>query len=66
MGNAGGAGLLFVILGVILIAVAGNANGVAFFIGVLFFLLGIMIWVCSAVWGMAGFAEETTRRWLND
>ena len=37
-----------------------------FFTGLGLFFVGIMIWIFSAVWGIAGVAEEKTRDWLND
>ena len=47
-------------------ALAGDAHGVAFFTGVLLLFIGIMIWIFSAVWTVAGVAEKKTREWLND
>ena len=66
MGNAVVAGLLFFVLGIILMAIAGNANGVAFFLGVGLFFIGIMIWMISIVWSISGVADRKTREWLND
>ena len=66
MGNAVVAGLLLFILGIIVMALAGDAHGVAFFTGVLLLFIGIMIWIFSAVWTVAGVAEKKTREWLND
>ena len=58
--------ILSFVLGIILMALAGDANGVAFFLGVGLFFIGIMIWIFSAVWTVAGVAEKKTREWLND
>ena len=66
MGNAVVAGLLLFVLGIIVMALAGDAHGVAFFTGVGLFFIGIMIWIFSAVWGLAGVADRKTREWLND
>ena len=66
MGNAVVAGLLFFVLGIVIMALAGDAHGVAFFTGVGLFFMGIMIWLFSTVWTVAGVAEKKTREWLND
>jgi len=66
MGNAVVAGLLFFILGIIIMALAGDAHGVAFFTGVGLFFIGIMIWMISIVWSISGVADRKTREWLND
>jgi len=66
MGNAVVVGLLFFILGIIVMAVAGDAHGAAFFAGVGLFFMGIMIWLFSTVWTVSGVAEKKTREWLND
>jgi len=66
MGNAVVAGLLLFVLGIIVMALAGDAHGVAFFTGVGLFFIGIMIWLFSTVWTVAGVAEKKTREWLND
>ena len=66
MGNAVVAGLLLFVLGIVIMALAGDAHGVAFFTGVLLFFMGIMIWLFSTVWTVSGVAEKKTREWLND
>ena len=66
MGNAVVAGLLFFILGIIVMALAGDAHGVVFFTGVGLFFIGIMIWMISIVWSISGVADRKTREWLND
>jgi len=66
LGNAVVAGLLFFILGIIVMALAGDAHGAAFFTGVLLLFIGIMIWIFSVVWNIAGVADRKTREWLND
>ena len=66
MGNAVVTGLLFFVLGIVIMALAGDANGIAFFTGVGLFFMGIMIWLFSTVWTVAGVAEKKTREWLND
>ena len=66
MGNAVVAGLLFFILGIIVMVLAGDASGIAFFTGILFLLIGIMIWLFSVVWTVSGVADRKTREWLND
>ena len=66
MGNAVVAGLLLFILGIVIMALAGDAHGVAFFTGVLLLFIGIMIWIFSTVWTIAGVADRKTREWLND
>jgi len=66
MGNAVVAGLLLFVLGIIVMALAGDAHGVAFFTGVGLFFMGIMIWLFSTVWTVAGVADRKTREWLND
>ena len=66
MGNAVVVGLLFFILGIIVMALAGDAHGVAFFTGVGLFFIGIMIWMISIVWSISGVADRKTREWLND
>ena len=66
MGNAVVAGLLFFLLGIIIMALAGDAHGVAFFTGVGLFFIGIMIWMISIVWSISGVADRKTREWLND
>ena len=54
------------IIGIILMALAGDAHGAVFFTGVGLFFIGIMIWMISTVWTVAGVAEKKTREWLND
>ena len=49
MGKAVGVGFLFFLLGIIVMALAGDAHGVAFFTGVLLLFIGIMIWMISVV-----------------
>jgi len=66
LGNAVGIGFLFFVLGIIVMAVAGDAHGVVFFTGVGLFFIGIMIWMFSVVWNIAGVADRKTREWLND
>ena len=66
MGNAVVAGLLFFILGIIVMALAGDAHGAVFFTGVGLFFIGIMIWMISIVWSISGVADRKTREWLND
>lgn len=66
MGNAVVAGLLFFILGIIVMALAGDAHGAVFFTGVGLFFIGIMIWIFSAVWHTSGVLDKKTREWLND
>jgi len=66
MGNAVVAGLLLFVLGIIVMALAGDAHGVVFFTGVGLFFMGIMIWLFSTVWTVAGVADRKTREWLND
>ena len=66
MGNAVVAGLLLFILGIIVMALAGDAHGVVFFTGVLLLFIGIMIWMISVVWTISGVADRKTREWLND
>ena len=66
MGKAVGVGFLFFLLGIIVMALAGDASGVAFFTGIGLFFIGIMIWIISAVWDIAGVADRKTREWLND
>ncbi len=45
---------------------AGDASGIAFFTGILFLLIGIMIWLFSVVWTTSGIIDTKTREWLND
>ena len=66
MGNAVVAGLLLFVLGIIVMALAGDASGIAFFTGILFLLIGIMIWLFSVVWTVSGVVDRKTREWLND
>lgn len=66
MGNAVGIGFLFFVVGIIVMALAGDASGIAFFTGVLLLFIGIMIWIFSAVWTVSGVADRKTREWLND
>lgn len=66
MGNAVVAGLLLFVLGIIVMALAGDAHGVVFFTGVGLFFIGIMIWMISIVWSISGVADRKTREWLND
>ena len=66
MGNAVVAGLLFFVIGIIVMALAGDAHGVVFFTGVGLFFIGIMIWMISIVWSISGVADRKTREWLND
>ena len=66
MGKSTVAGFIFFLIGIITMALAGDAHGVVFFTGVLLLLIGIVIWIVSAVWHVSGVAEEKTREWLND
>jgi len=66
LGKAVGIGFLFFLLGIIIIALAGDAHGVVFFTGVLLLFIGIMIWMISIVWSISGVADRKTREWLND
>ena len=66
MGNQVGIGFVFFILGIIIMALAGDANGLAFFLGVGLLFIGIMIWLFSGVWSFAGVIDNKTRDWLND
>jgi len=66
LGKAVGVGFLFFLLGIIVMALAGDAHGVAFFTGVGLFFMGIMIWIISVVWTISGVADRKTREWLND
>ena len=66
MGNAVGIGFLFFILGIIIMALAGDANGMAFFLGIALFFIGIMIWIFSVVWTTSGIIDKKTREWIND
>ena len=66
MGKAVGVGFLFFLLGIIVMALAGDAHGVAFFTGVGLFFIGIMIWLFSTVWHTSGVLDKKTREWLND
>ena len=66
MGNAAIWGFVFFVVGIIVMALAGDAHGVAFFTGVLLLFIGIMIWMISVVWTISGVADRKTREWLND
>jgi len=54
------------IIGIILMALAGDAHGAVFFTGVGLFFIGIMIWLFSVVWTVSGVVDRKTREWLND
>ena len=66
MGNAGAIAFVFFVLGIIIMALAGDASGALFFMGILFVLIGVTIGMISVVWSISGVVDEKTRDWLND
>jgi len=52
------------IIGIILMAIAQNVDGL-FFIGLGLFFLGVMILVVSMIWSVAGWADKQTRKYFD-